>query len=67
MIRSKEAGEVFRKNNQRLLPRKEIHFGDDQFPKLAPDEAARFGGKLPQLLSVTGIIEQVRHMESEEP
>jgi len=47
----KEAGEVFRKNNQRLLPRKEIHFGDGQSPKLVPDKAARFGGALLQLLS----------------
>jgi len=39
----KEARKVFWKNNQRLLPSEEIHFGDDQFPKLAPNEAARFG------------------------
>jgi len=57
----KEAGEVFRKNNQRLLPRKEIHFGDGESPKLAPDEAARFGGTLLQLLEKTGMSEDLPH------
>jgi len=57
MICRREAGEVFRKNNQRLLPRKEIHFGGGQFQKLAPDETARFGGILSQLLERTGMDE----------
>ena len=56
----RETGEVFRKNNQRLLPRKEIHFGDNQFPKLAPDEAARFEGTLLRLLERTGMSEDLR-------
>ncbi len=49
--KTKKAKEIFRKNNQRLLPSEEIHFGDDQSPKLAPNEAARFGGIFPWLFS----------------